>query len=179
MSSEPRFAGSGRVGRAIAAGVIALTALVGAAGCDYQTLQPYTPADGVNTAVGDVKVRNLVIVATGDGEGVLLGTLVADSADALESIAGTALQANGDPGAALQFTSTKTLTVSHTEPVQLIDGAIQVTATGLVAGLTAEVELTFTRSGSVTVLVPIMDQASPEYAELDLPSSAPSGEADA
>ena len=53
---------------------------VGACGIDAQTLQPYTPAEGVNVDVGDpadarsvVHVRNLLIISKAPGSGHPVG----------------------------------------------------------------------------------------------------------
>lgn len=163
-----------RLGRAVAAGTLALTAMVGITGCQFQTLQQYTPADGVNTAVADVMVRNLVIVVTDSGEGVLLGTLVTHQADTLQSVKGVALLPDGAAGAALQVTSPAQVSVKPTEPLVLLDEAIRVSSSDLRAGLTARVELTFAKAGSVTTVVPVLDQQSPEYRNLDIPSAGAS-----
>lgn len=165
-----------RLGRAIAAGALALTAMVGVAGCQYQTLQQYTPADGVNVNVGDVMVRNLVIVVTEPGEGVLLGTLVTHQTDTLDSVKGVALSPNGEPAGALQVTSTGTVTVNPTEPLLLLDKGIRVSSTNLRAGLTARVELTFAKGGTVTTNVPVLDKQSPEYRDLNIPAADASPE---
>lgn len=159
-----------RLGRAIAAGVLAVAATVGVSGCQYATLRDYTPADGVNVAIGSVTVRNLVIVATDQGKGVLLGTLVSGANDQLTSVKGAALLPNGDPGSALQVTSLAPVAVGPNAPVLLNDKAIRVTSTDLRAGLTARVELTFATAGSVTVVAPVMDKNSPEYRDLNLPA---------
>ena len=166
-----------RLGRAIAAGALALTAMVGVTGCQFQTLQEYTPADGVNVAVGDVMVRNIVIVVTGSGEGVLLGTLVTHQADTLQTVKGVALLPNGDPGAALQVTSTSEVSVKPTEPLVLLDEGIRISSSDLRAGLTARVELTFAKAGTVTTVVPVLDKESPEYRDLDIPSAGTSASA--
>lgn len=163
-----------RWGRAIAAGALALSAMVGVAGCQFQTLQDYTPAAGVNTAVDGVMVRNLAIVVTGQGEGILLGTLVVDKADTLQSVNGVALREHGEPGAPLQVTSTGEVSIDPTEPVVLLDHAIRVSSSDLTPGLTARVELTFAESGTVSTVVPVMDKQSPQYEDLTIPSAEPS-----
>lgn len=163
-----------RWGRAIAAGALALSAMVGVAGCQYQTLQDYTPAAGVNTAVDGVMVRNLAIVVTGQGEGVLLGTLVVDRADTLQSVNGVALRQHGEPGAPLQVTSTGEVSVGPGAPVVLLDHAIRISSSDLRPGLTAQVELTFAQAGTVATLVPVMDQQSPEFQDITIPSAEPS-----
>jgi len=50
-------------------------------GCSFSSpdtsLQPYAPADGLQTEMGDVLVRNMLVVSEGGGEpGLLVGALV-------------------------------------------------------------------------------------------------------
>lgn len=50
-------------------------------GCSFQApntaIQPYAPADGLQAELGDVLVRNMLVVSPGDGEaGLLIGALV-------------------------------------------------------------------------------------------------------
>ena len=81
-----RFTPKNRVRRAAAAGVIAL-AMLGSAGCsvvnDQATTAQYSPSDGIVENVGDLQIRNLLVVSNGFGEpGRLIGTILNDSADA-------------------------------------------------------------------------------------------------
>jgi hypothetical protein len=72
--------------RALATTTLAATLLVGTAGCgvllEPATLQSYSPSDGVNAEVGDVSVRNALLVANSSGDGALVMTFV-NSGDAL------------------------------------------------------------------------------------------------
>jgi len=147
-----------------------VTAVVGVSGCQWQSLQPYTPADGVNVTINDVAVRNLAIVVTDDGQGVLLGTVVSGSTDQLTSVKGSALLPNGDPGTPLQVTTSSPVAVGPNNPVILADNAIKISSSDLRAGLTAQVELTFAKAGSVSIIAPVLDKNSPEYKDLYLPA---------
>lgn len=60
---------------------MAVASAVLLAGCSFTsddvTLQPYAPSDGLQVDLGDVLVRNVLVVSEGAGEpGVLSGTLV-------------------------------------------------------------------------------------------------------
>lgn len=46
------------------------------AGLHAQTLQPYSPGDGVATRTGDLRLLNVLVVADGSGSGVLSLTIV-------------------------------------------------------------------------------------------------------
>ncbi|WP_454227400.1 hypothetical protein [Propioniciclava flava] len=84
----------------IAAAASAL--LLSGCGFNAQTLQPYTPAEGVNTQIGDVKVRNLVVVSDDEGHGYLSASLVSPKNTALVSVAGQSDQARRDCGGVVQ-----------------------------------------------------------------------------
>lgn len=74
----------GRVSRIFAAGLSALAVIATVllvSGCQMnspaQTMVSYQPADGINVTLGDIAVRNLVIVAdSADGRGQMSGTVV-------------------------------------------------------------------------------------------------------
>ncbi|MCC9146643.1 MULTISPECIES: hypothetical protein [unclassified Arthrobacter] len=78
-----RFTPKNRVGRTAAAGAIAL-AMLGSAGCsavnEQATTREYSPSDGIVQDVGDLQLRNILVVSHGFGEpGRLIGTVVNDS----------------------------------------------------------------------------------------------------
>ncbi|MEZ5089781.1 MAG: hypothetical protein R2719_08660 [Micropruina sp.] len=78
------------------------------AGCgmNVQTLQPYTPAQGVNSDVGQVRVRNLVIVADAAGQGVISASLITYADDTLTAVGGTPHKSDGSAGSPLVVTAT-------------------------------------------------------------------------
>lgn len=86
-----------RIARAVAAGTLVLAApTLTSCGFNFATDKVYTPAPGANNRDASVDVLNAVIVATNDGKGTLVTTLVnneteADKGDTLESATGTAL----------------------------------------------------------------------------------------
>src|SRR3712207_2591902 len=88
-----------RLVRAAASALLtAVLVLVGGCGLDAQTLQPYTPADGVNVNVGTVarvQVRNLLIISAEPGQGIVSASLTADAPDALVAVSGTASALDG------------------------------------------------------------------------------------
>ena len=95
------FTSRNRTRNAAAAGVIALS-LLGATGCsavnDQATTMEYSPSDGIVQDLGDLQLRNILVVSEGDGEpGRLIGTVVNDSADPINfelSIGGSNLSWN-------------------------------------------------------------------------------------
>jgi invasion protein IalB len=177
-----------RLGAAVASAGL----LVGLAACGFnaQTLQPYDPADGVNPGVGNpnqqpnertkvepntaVKVRGLMIIAKTPTSGFLSATIYSDNADQLTSVTGNVLQPNDAQGAALTVTLPSPVQIPAGAPVVLVDQqAIDVTASRLPAGQTANLTLTFAKAGSKTVQVPIVDGQNDTYRTVQ-PSAAPS-----
>ncbi|MFW6597551.1 hypothetical protein ACQBAU_03455 [Propionibacteriaceae bacterium Y2011] len=163
-----------RVTRYVAAGVLLCSLVLGLGACQFQSLQPNTPADGVNTSVGAVQVRNLAIFVTESGQGVLSGTIVADEDDTLIGAGGAALKPDGTPGADLQITSASRLPLQAGVPVVLTEEAIHVSSPDLRAGLTAQVQLAFSNAGAVSIVVPLLDANSARYPNLELPEPSSS-----
>lgn len=75
--------------RALATAAVASALLLGTAGCgvlvDTATLKPYHPSDGVGATVGDIHVRNALVITDETGDAALVGTFVNDS-DSLELV---------------------------------------------------------------------------------------------
>ena len=105
-----RFTPKNRAQRAAAAGVIAL-AVLGVSSCsavnEQATVREYSPSDGIVENVGEVELRNLLVVSNGDGEaGRLLGTVVNASSDDVEfslATGGTTLTWNIEAGDKVVF----------------------------------------------------------------------------
>ncbi|MFT3860480.1 hypothetical protein [Micropruina sp.] len=137
-------------------------------GCvaSFQTTQPYTPAEGVNTQVDAMKVRNLLVIADPTGKGVISASLVSYADDTLTAVAGTPLKTDGTPGSALTVTSTglpltlpaNTLFVLTDPPTR-----IAVSSPDLEAGLLAKLTLTFAKAGPVTIVAPVRPSSDPEF----------------
>lgn len=66
--------------RRAASVVLAAAVLLSTAGCTFfapqTTLKPYDPGDGVNTQIGDVYVRNVLLLAGDGGDVSLLANVV-------------------------------------------------------------------------------------------------------
>lgn len=180
-----------RAASAIAAGAIGLS--LSGCGFEAQTLQPYTPAEGVNLTVGSedpagqgVKLRNILIIADPKtGEGFLSAAIVAGQDDKILSITGQELSPDGE-------NSKGTVNAELGQPLELpagqliilTDGSkLAITGAKLEPGLTAELEMVFAEAGLATVTVPIVDSTKPDYigvspsAAASSPASSPSGSA--
>ena len=136
-------------------------------GGEYQTLQPYTPAEGVNQVAGTVKVRNVLVIADDTGQGVISGSVVSSSDETLTAAAGVPHKVDGTAGSPLVVTASglplampaNTMFVLTTPPVRLA-----VSSPDLKPGLLAEVTLTFAKAGPVTVLAPVLSSSDPKFA---------------
>ena len=145
-------------------------------GMDVQTLQPYTPAEGVNADVGPrgaVKVRNLLILSRTPGQGYLSGTLTAAGEDTLTEVTGIAVKADGADGSPLTATlsgpvplGNNQLTVLTSRPLIMVSGE------DLRAGLKARLTLRFGTAGETTLVVPVVDGLQTEYRTIS-PSPSP------
>ncbi|GAB2902436.1 hypothetical protein ACXA45_08135 [Neomicrococcus lactis] len=150
--------GSNKFGRrAGALGVAALIA-VGTAGCgainQQATQMTYAASDGVAANVGDLKVRNLMLVTNdADSEARFLGTIVNDS-DKAQSVTLTLESGN------------TTIEVEPKSALKLEDSANEKTISkaGKVPG--EQVDATVEAEGqSANVAIPVVDGALPEYRE--------------
>ena len=153
----------------LAAIAVTLGAGLALSGCgfDAQTLQSYTPAQGVNTDVQTVKVRNLVIIANEAGRGRVSASIVsADKADALTSVAGNAHKPDGSEAAALTVTGGSVALPANKLVVLTGDGApaLGVAASGLRPGLTADLTLQFSSGAQAKLTVPVVSHTDPHYA---------------
>ncbi len=174
----------GRLGRGLAALVLSAGVALGAGGCgfDVQTLQPYTPAEGVNVEVGgerrgDVAVRNLLVLADEQGSGFLSAAVYAPAGeDTLESVSGFPILADGTVGPPLTIEVPTGMTFAPEDDAVVLTSdrpAITVEGEDMQPGLTVELTLTFSQAGATQPLqVPVVPQA--EYPMVSPPAGTPS-----
>lgn len=170
---------SRRAASTIVAGV-GVSLLLTGCGFDAQTLQPYTPAQGVNIDVpaGEnsrtLKVRNLLVVADDAGEGYISASIVSPVADALVTVEGTALTMSNTAGDALTVSGGPVSIVANqiavlTDP----NPAFTVSASDLEPGLTVDLTLTFASGAQASAIAPVMSAEDAIYASI---SPAPAAE---
>lgn len=168
-----------RVHRSLVATLLgmALLAFMSACGMNAQTLQPYTPAEGVSFNVGPtgdwVQVRNLMVLSREDGVGYVSASIVAQQRDALTGISGQPIKIDSSPGAKFAVTMPDPVGLSPGLLVVLTDRElIEVKSADLVVGGEAELTLSFSTVGEHTIRVPVVDADQPDYATIT-PSPAP------
>lgn len=153
-----------RVGALAAAAVLA--AALGGCASTF-TAQPYTPGVGVNADLGqNLQVRALVLVVNGT-KTYLTGSVVSYQKDTLDKVTGQALDSSGSAtGSPLDFTGPTSGTVRANNVYAITDQNVSTPTGDLEAGLTAKVTLQFSKAGSTTVTVPVVDVSNPDYATL-------------
>lgn len=162
-----RFTPKNRAQRAAAAGVIAL-AVLGVSSCsavnEQATVREYSPSDGIVENVGEVELRNLLVVSNGDGEaGRLLGTVVNASPDNVDfslAMGGTTLSWSIESGDKIIFedATASDVTVPNVDTLP---------GTGLRADASNGTE-------TVELNVPVVDGTLVDYREyLPTPSPTP------
>ncbi len=154
MTSRPRHA---VVTAASTCAVLATLALTGCSVTNPITTQDdYDASDGVGIALGDVRLVNVLVIGTDEGEaGVVVGSVTNDGDDAEVT-----LEIDG--------TEAGSFRVDAGETVQLGgDEGEEVTVDSLPVPAGAFVDLTVTSTtGTITTGVPVLDGTLPEYADV-------------
>ncbi len=163
--------------------VLAAPALVAVlAGCGLspaQTTIAYDPGDGVSASVGDVQVRNLLVVgSTAQAPGIVSGVLLngGTSPVTVTVASGTSAPVPVDVPASssVQLGATGADPAATPAPGTPGSAVVQLSAVGAPAGAVIPVTLTSAGGGTTTVQVPVL-AAMNEYATLT-PSAAPPSE---
>lgn len=162
-----RFTPKNRAQRAAAAGVIAL-AVLGVSSCsavnEQATVREYSPSDGIVENVGEVEMRNILVVSNGGGdEGRLLGTVVNASPEAVDfslALGGTTLSWTIASGDKIIFEDTPA-------PEVTVPNVDTLPGTGLRADASNGAE-------TVELAVPVVDGTIEPYGQyLPTPSATP------
>jgi hypothetical protein len=163
--------------RSLAAAVLVLAApVLTSCGGNFnqQTNQIYNPAEGVDDRSGQVDVLNALVVSTEKGSGTVVATFVnndQDRGDSLKSIAGAGQDAD------LKVTPGGPTAIAPGGLLNLAErGRNFVEGERVQAGYFVEVTFTFDNAGAVTVKVPVVNGAEPEYTSIPqpTPTGAPS-----
>lgn len=171
-----------RHGWAALLAILGLLLTTAACGMDVQTNKPYTPSEGVNAEVTTgsyqdaVHVRNLLIISSAKGTGILSGAMVCNTSDALTGVSGKAIKTDGSDGAPITASSTSVALGNGTLKVLTAGPLITVTSADLAPGLDAIVTLQFKNAGQSTLRVPVVDGTQPQYKSISpspLPVSSP------
>lgn len=182
-ASRVRRARPGRVRAALAAAALVAVLPAAACGTNAQTLRPYTPSEGINFDVGDqtkpesvIHVRNLLVISRSPGTGIVSGSLSTLGQDSLTGVSGVPYKVDSSKGSPFTATVSTPVVLANNSQVVLTDLDPFITisgASGLAAGLDADVTLQFATAGSVTMRTTVVDGNLPPYTDVT-PSAAPS-----
>lgn len=155
--------------------IVAASLLLSTAGCSFfapqATLKHYDPSDGVGTTVGQVKVRNALLLTNDGQQASFLVNLVNDSEKTVNVLiqydGTTASGASGKVDTRVQLDAREVKTFGSSDTRQLLFSGINSKAGSLFP--------VFVQYGTLTgeqLLVPVLDGSLPEYSKL-LPSPLP------
>ena len=161
--------------------VLAASLLLSTTGCSFfapqATLKHYDPSDGVGTTVGQVKVRNALLLTKDGQQASFLVNLINDGENTVNVLiqydGTTADGASGKVDTRVQLDAREVKTFGSSDTRQLLFSGINSKAGSLLP--------VFVQYGTQTgeqLLVPVLDGSLPEYSKL-LPSPLPSATAPA
>ena len=139
--------------------------LAGATGCTFgaeiANLEPYDPSDGVGAEVGDLSLRNVLLIANEEGEANLVMTVVNDSGEDVS------LNVQYDDG---NERTTSSLSIpgfpERTRVGDVPSDGVIVSAGDLVAGGLYPIYFEYGDVPGELVFVPVLDGTLPEYESL-------------
>ena len=155
--------------------IVAASLLLSTAGCSFfapqATLKHYDPSDGVGTTVGNLKVRNALLLTNDGQQASFLVNLINDSEKTVNVLiqydGTTASGASGKVDTRVQLDAREVKTFGSSDTRQLLFSGINSKAGSLFP--------VFVQYGTLTgeqLLVPVLDGSLPEYSKL-LPSPLP------
>jgi hypothetical protein len=157
-------------GPRLAAAALAVCALSGCSLMSPQTTQnvTYAPSDGVQGELGEVKVRNVMVLTAEQGAPAeVVGSLFNGSGDDVE-VEVVVREPSDDPAAPNDPLTTSTLQLDGNQSLSIgpqADEQVEIDGLDVVIGTFAEI--TFIGGGGSLVLqAPVLDGTLPEYAEL-------------
>jgi hypothetical protein len=157
------------VRRTLTALAAAAIVSVGTAGCQVfsptQTDYQYAPADGVQANLGNVAIRDLVLVIGGSGDAVVSGGLVNEGNQPV-TIQFAPQQQGGSGGSGSE------VSLQPHEQVDLSKQGLQLSGVTAKAGALLPVSVTSNAAGTTLLNVPVVDSAG--YYSTVTPAPAPS-----
>jgi hypothetical protein len=157
------------VRRTLTALAAAAVVTVGTAGCQVfsptQTDYPYLPADGIQANLGNVAIRDLVLVVNGSGEAIVSGGVV-NEGDQPVTVQFAPQQQGGSAGSGTE------LQLQPREQVDLAKQGLQLSGVTAKAGAMMPVSVTSNAAGTTLLNVPVL--ASTGYYSTVTPAPAPS-----
>lgn len=140
-----------RVSVALAAVALAATAAGCEANSPLQTMASYRPADGVNTDVGDLALRDLALIGSGTGTVVVNGSAYNNGQQAVT----VQMAPQADPNAATPPSGSE-LQLKPKEQVRLDSKGLQLSQVSAKPGTLVPLKITSSTGGTVVVKVPVL-----------------------
>ena len=147
--------------RAVVSTALAATLLLGTAGCgifvDSATLKPYSAGDGLNVNVGEMQLRNVLVITDESGDASLVATIVNNTTN-------------------VQYLTVEFRTVTPVDlSVVANEGLTKVgladdnpaiaTGTALKAGQYVDIYFQYGGQDGVTMSIPVLDGSNPLYSQ--------------
>ena len=140
-------------------------------GCSFwapnTAVQPYAPADGLQAELGDLLVRNMLVVSEGDGEaGLLVGALVnrgEEDTTVQVEVGGTATEVEVPAGVSVALGTESDR--PDGEQSTIVSETVEIDEVEPAAGGVIELTVTDAAGGSAVLRVPVVLPDGP-YAEL-------------
>ena len=153
--------------RLLAPLALAFSVALGATGCtltaDIATMKDYDPSDGVGTEVGDLALRNIMLITNGSGEANLVMTVVNSGGEDV-SLRVQYSDGEAQSNETLDVPGFPALTRFGDDPAT---GAL-FSGSDIVAGGLTPMYFQYANNPGELVFVPVLDGALPEY-ELFVP----------
>ena len=149
-----------RLGASLAALVLVTGLASGCTAGDWRYDIP--PAAGVVEDAGPVKARNIMLLANGEGQGLILGSLFTNEPVELEGVAVAGEQSDGSYAEPVDVAVTGKLGIQQAFDFGGEDSIVE--GAQLNPGMLAAVLLKFSDGTSMTLETPVVSSEDPDYA---------------
>ena len=150
-----------RVARTAIAALFAGSLALGTSACSFSTLDPNTPAAGVDASADGIQVMNVVVVDSGT-QGKLIASVLSAQDDTLVSVSGNPVKIDGSQGQPFPTVQVnRGLTAGQL--ANLDNAGITLSSPDLATAETVQVTFTFAQGGDITVQAPVTSSSNPDY----------------
>ena len=141
---------------------LAVSVVLGTTGCtlnaEIATMKEYDPSDGVGTEVGDLALRNIMLVTNDAGQGNLVMTVVNSGMDDV-TLSVQYSDGGSDSNETIDVPGTPSLLRVGDDP----DSGVVFAGSDVVPGGLAPLYFQYGKNPGELVLVPVLDGTLPEY----------------
>ena len=141
---------------------LALSVAVGATGCtltaEIATMKEYDPSDGVGTEVGELALRNIMLITNDEGDANLVMTVVNSGGDDVQ-LTIQITEGSNRKNATLEIAAAPALTRVGDDP----SAGVILSGNEIQAGGLVPVYFQYANFPGELVMVPVLDGTLPEY----------------